>query len=218
VDYYAATGNPPGWWAGAGLPGLGTGDGADLRAGAAVFEEAMARLFGTGRDPVTGEGLGRPYPTYKPLPKSVSVLWAIGDEATRDAVEGAHRDAVAAVLGLVENRILHTRIGAGSLVQVPARGVLEDLRLNSAYVAIDASGPETHVGGDALTGRQVLETVLRSPASETSATSTLRRRQTDHLRALTRASQWPPPPHAEPTRMSPSTAPYLRPPAPGLTR
>ncbi|MGQ0630472.1 MAG: MobF family relaxase [Sporichthyaceae bacterium] len=173
VAYYAASGNPPGRWVGAGLPGLGAGDGKDLTTGTVVSEEAMARLFGSGRDPVTGQALGRPYPTYKPVakriaarvgrlpddlsegdrtaaladidtqerarpvrsavagydltftaPKSVSVLWALGDEQVRTAIEAAHHDAVAAVLGLVEERFLHTRIGAGSLIQVPARGAI----------------------------------------------------------------------------------------------
>jgi conjugative relaxase-like TrwC/TraI family protein len=171
VEYYALSGNPPGRWVGAGLPGLGTGDGGDLRPGAVVTEEAMGRLFGTGHDPVSGGRLGLAYPKFRSIaertatrvgrlpedlpaseraalvaeieaqenarpvrsavagfdltftvPKSVSVLWALGDEDVRQAVESAHRDAVAAVLGLIEDRFLHTRIGAGSKIRVPARG------------------------------------------------------------------------------------------------
>lgn len=173
VDYYAASGTPPGRWAGAGLPGLGTGDGGDLAAGTAVSEEATARLYGSARDPITGKPLGRPYPTYRPtaeriaarvarlpdtltatecaeavaqieaqeaarpvrsavagydltftVPKSVSVLWALADRDVSAAVEAAHRDAVSAVLAVVEDRFLHTRIGTGSLIQVPARGAI----------------------------------------------------------------------------------------------
>ncbi|GAA0633628.1 hypothetical protein GCM10009547_41960 [Sporichthya brevicatena] len=173
VAYYAASGNPPGTWIGAGLPGLGTGDGQDLPAGTTVTEEAMGRLFGSGHDPVTGERLGLAYPKFRTaaeriathvarlpadlpeleliasvaaiesqeqarpvrtavagydltftVPKSVSVLWAIGDQDVRHAVEGAHRDAVAAVLGVIEDRFLHTRIGDGSKIRVPARGAI----------------------------------------------------------------------------------------------
>ena len=173
VEYYAATGLPPGRWAGAGLPGLGTGDGTDLTAGTAVTEEAMGRLFGSGHDPVTGERLGLAYPRFKTaaqrtaervtriaadftrperaaavaeieaqeiarptrsavagydltftVPKSVSVLWAVGDTDLARAVEQAHHDAVAAVLRLVEDRFLHTRIGEGSKIRVPARGAV----------------------------------------------------------------------------------------------
>ncbi len=173
VDYYAATGLPPGRWTGAGLPGLGTGDGTDITPGTLVTEEAMGRLFGSGHDPITGGRLGLSYPKFKTVeerigervarlpqnlsaaehaaavaeiesqerarpqrsavagydltftvPKSVSVLWALGDAAVRRAVEDAHRDAVAAVLGLIEERFLHTRIGEGSKIRVPARGAV----------------------------------------------------------------------------------------------
>ncbi len=173
VDYYAATGLPPGRWTGAGLPGLGTGDGIDLTPGAVVTEEAMGRLFGSGHDPVTGGRLGLSYPKFKTVeerigervarlpgdlpagehatavaeieaqekarpqrsavagydltftaPKSVSVLWALGDAEVRRAVEDAHRDALGAVLGLIEERFLHTRIGDGSKIRVPALGAI----------------------------------------------------------------------------------------------
>jgi hypothetical protein len=59
--YYAASGYPPGVWLGRGLAGVA--DGAGLAAGSAVSEEQMGRLFGAGRDPVTGLALGRPYRT-----------------------------------------------------------------------------------------------------------------------------------------------------------
>ncbi|MGQ0845096.1 MAG: MobF family relaxase [Sporichthyaceae bacterium] len=58
------------------------------------------------------------------VPKSVSVLWALGEDDVRAAVERAHRDSVAAVLELIEERFLHTRTGTGSPVQVPARGAI----------------------------------------------------------------------------------------------
>lgn len=171
--YYAASGNPPGRWLGAGLPGLGAGGGQDLIAGAVVTEAAMARLYGSGHDPLTGERLGLAYPKFKTapergaarvarlpedlsetdraeamarieaqedarpvrsavagydltftVPKSVSVLWALGDHDVQAAVEGAHHDAVGAVLELIEARFLHTRIGSGSKIRVPARGAI----------------------------------------------------------------------------------------------
>lgn len=85
VDYYAATGNLPGRWAGTGLPGLGGGDGADLVAGAVVAEEGMARRYGAGRDPVTGEPLGRPYPTYRPTSERIAARLArLPDTLTAD--------------------------------------------------------------------------------------------------------------------------------------
>src|SRR3954454_11784350 len=62
--YYSEVGTPPGRWLGSGVPGLGSGQ---LAAGMQVTEEQLALLIGMGRDPITGEQLGRAYPTYKGL-------------------------------------------------------------------------------------------------------------------------------------------------------
>lgn len=56
--------------------------------------------------------------------KSVSLLWALGDERTRHAVEAAHRAAVADVLAWVEANGAFTRIGAGGRFQVDTRGLV----------------------------------------------------------------------------------------------
>ena len=55
--YFADAGTPPGRWFGSGLAGLAGGAG--LSPGALVTGEQMELLFGQGRDPVTGEKLGR---------------------------------------------------------------------------------------------------------------------------------------------------------------
>ena len=102
--YYAASGTEPGVWLGRGLEGL-----AAVRRGDQVTREAMTRVFRDGRDPSTGDSLGIPFDALhvgrgKPVagfdlvftvPKSASVLWALGDAATREAVVGAHRSALA---------------------------------------------------------------------------------------------------------------------------
>jgi conjugative relaxase-like TrwC/TraI family protein len=62
--YYSEVGTPPGRWLGAGVRALGSGQ---LAAGMQVTEEQLALLIGMGRDPITGEQLGRAYPTYKRL-------------------------------------------------------------------------------------------------------------------------------------------------------
>jgi len=62
--YYAEAGTPPGRWMGSGIRALGAGQ---LVAGQEVSEEQLALLIGMGRDPVTGDQLGRGYPSYKPL-------------------------------------------------------------------------------------------------------------------------------------------------------
>ena len=60
--YYAEAGTPPGRWMGAGVNAFGDGQ---LMAGAEVTEAQLALLLGTGRDPITGEKLGRGYPRFK---------------------------------------------------------------------------------------------------------------------------------------------------------
>ncbi|WP_293773500.1 hypothetical protein [Sporichthya sp.] len=88
---------------------------------------------------------------------------------------------------------------------------------NHAYIVTDTGGAETHVAPKEPTGRQILETVLRSPGSATSATSALRRRQASHVLAASPTGLWPPRPAAETTRARPDPAPR-RPPPPGMTR
>ena len=61
--YYSAKGTPPGRWMGSGLPGLGAGR---IAEGDEVTESQLQLLIGMGRDPVTGEPLGRAYPMYEP--------------------------------------------------------------------------------------------------------------------------------------------------------
>jgi hypothetical protein len=63
THYYSKAGTPPGRWLGSGVRMLGGGR---LEPGMQVTEEQLALLIGTGRDPVTGEQLGRAFPSYKP--------------------------------------------------------------------------------------------------------------------------------------------------------
>lgn len=62
--YYSDVGTPPGRWMGSGLGAFGAGQ---LKPGVQVTEEQLALLIGMGRDPITGDQLGRAYPTYKRL-------------------------------------------------------------------------------------------------------------------------------------------------------
>src|SRR5665648_382010 len=104
VAYYESTGNPPGRWTGHGLAGFGDDATGRLRPCTAVAETAMAAVFRDGCDPLSGDPLGRTYQgrNGRPVvgfdltftvPKSASVLWALGDDATRAAVRTAHRAA-----------------------------------------------------------------------------------------------------------------------------
>jgi TrwC relaxase len=102
--YYTASGYPPGRWVGAGLAGLGT-TALRLQAGSVVGEEQMAALFGAGRDPVTGEPLGRAYPTFAPVEQRIAARIAalpkhLDDDALAAAVaeiERAERDRTSPV-------------------------------------------------------------------------------------------------------------------------
>jgi conjugative relaxase-like TrwC/TraI family protein len=60
--YYQEKGTPPGFWIGSGVYGLGHGE---LVPGAEVTEEQLRLLLGSGRDPVTGEPLGKQWLKFK---------------------------------------------------------------------------------------------------------------------------------------------------------
>ena len=112
-----------------------------------VGEEALQRMLGGLRDPVTGRYLGRPpvlrspyvdahgvaHAAPKPVagfdltfsvPKSVSVAWALADPATRDAVYGAHRAAVERVLRFAEEQAFCSRTGKAGAAQIDLKGVV----------------------------------------------------------------------------------------------
>jgi conjugative relaxase-like TrwC/TraI family protein len=59
--YYTQVGTPPGRWLGSGLASLANGM---LRQGDLVSETQLQLLIGMGRDPITGEPLGRAYPVF----------------------------------------------------------------------------------------------------------------------------------------------------------
>ncbi len=106
-SYYLDAGEPPGRWHGKGAGLL------DL-AGEVDDEEFLALMAGL--HPETGAHLGRRYGDHTvrgfdmtaSAPKSVSVLFALGDEQTRHEVVEAHDAAVAAVMDWVEDHA-HTR-------------------------------------------------------------------------------------------------------------
>src|SRR5665648_336135 len=135
--YYEATGNPPGRWFGEGLTGLGDSS-MRLRPGDVVTEEAMTAVFRDGVDPLIDDALGRPFRRFDDgkrhavvgydltftAPKSVSVLWALADDATRAIVYDAHRAAVDQALEFVERTVARTRVGHAGCRQVRTRGVV----------------------------------------------------------------------------------------------
>ncbi|EFG47762.1 hypothetical protein HMPREF0183_0964, partial [Brevibacterium mcbrellneri ATCC 49030] len=67
--YFAEAGTPPGRWLGSGMTALGNGE---LAPGAQVSEVQLQSLVGMGRDPITGNPLGRAYPVYSSTAERVA--------------------------------------------------------------------------------------------------------------------------------------------------
>ena len=107
-DYYTAGANRPGRWQGRGAEALGlTGE---------VKAEAVAAAF-NGVDPRTGGKLvddprwKRPgYDLTFRGSKSISVLWALGDRQTREAVDRSLDRANQQMLGWLEDKIAFGRV------------------------------------------------------------------------------------------------------------
>ena len=122
-SYYLDDDEPPGRWWGRGSGELGLAGQVDPDAFLAVM---------AGQDPTTGRDLGRRYgdesvrgydATFS-APKSVSVLFALGDDQVRDQVLAAHDRAVEAVLGWVETHA-HTRMRhRGHVMCVDTEGIV----------------------------------------------------------------------------------------------
>lgn len=73
---------------------------------------------GRARQPVAGFDM-----TFS-VPKSVSTLWALADEHTRQAIVDARHAAVAATFALAETEVARTRTGFGGHERVPVRGLI----------------------------------------------------------------------------------------------
>ncbi|WP_156229535.1 MobF family relaxase [Corynebacterium comes] len=78
--------------------------------------------------------------TFSPQ-KSVSVLWALGDDDTRQAIEDIHQETVNDCLAWIEDHALFTRTGARGERQIRARGMIA-----ATFVHYDtrAGDPDLH--------------------------------------------------------------------------
>jgi Ti-type conjugative transfer relaxase TraA len=111
-DYYSGRGEMPGQWAGSATDLLLESDGE-------VSDEQFSALL-AGNSPTTGEPLGRTSHrsvhgfdlTFR-APKSVSLLYGIGDPSVSAAAREAHDDAVREALGYLEREACWTRRGTG---------------------------------------------------------------------------------------------------------
>ncbi len=120
--YLSGHGESPGCWYGAGATIL------DMQGEASVSEfQAMFE----GRDPHTGELLGRSHggnavPAFDVVlrpTKSVSILYGLGDPATGRAVLAAHHAGLAEAVGYLDEHV-GARRGHGGVQHVSGRGVL----------------------------------------------------------------------------------------------
>ncbi|MGH2965562.1 MAG: MobF family relaxase [Solirubrobacterales bacterium] len=110
-DYYAGEGEAPGRWTGGGTAELGL-DGEVSR------HELKAVL--AGEDPDSGAQLPRRlwkrrvpgFDLTFSAPKSVSVVWATGEERTAAAIRDAHQRSVEAALSYLEREAAVSRVGA----------------------------------------------------------------------------------------------------------
>jgi hypothetical protein len=105
-DYYAGEGEAPGTWTGSGAGELGLQGEVDADRFAELLGGAGLRCPPRGGD-VAGMDL-----TFR-APKSVSVLWAVGEPEVVTALAAGHQAAVAEALGYLEREACRARRGAG---------------------------------------------------------------------------------------------------------
>lgn len=185
-DYYAGRGESPGRWQGRGAELLG------LPAVGQVERAGFMRLM-HGRHPVTDEVLREmgARSTVAALdltlsaPKSVSVLFAVADAATAEALLAAHEQAITAAIGYLEREACWTRRGRDGAVRVRGDGFIGaayrhrmsragDPQLHTHIVIGNltrADGRYTALEGRALyqhrvTGGAVYRAVLRAEVAE----------------------------------------------------
>jgi hypothetical protein len=121
-EYYRGVGEAPGQWTGAAAVELGL---------AGEVDPADLRAVWNGLDPQTGTKLGA-FPnrtvhvfdlTFK-APKSVSVIYGLGDPEVSRAVRDAHDAAVTAAVAYVERSAVRSRCGKGGLEAMPVTGLV----------------------------------------------------------------------------------------------
>lgn len=122
-DYYTGAGEAPGRWTGSaarelGLQGEVDGDG--LQAALAGSNPATGAPLATQRGGSRVPGFDL---TFRP-PKSVSVLFGLGDESLRRTVRSAHDAAVAEAFGYLELVAANGRRGAGGTVSIKGSGFI----------------------------------------------------------------------------------------------
>jgi conjugative relaxase-like TrwC/TraI family protein len=127
-DYYAGNGEAPGRWVGAGARELGLSGELDV--------EQLKRLM-DGQHPASGGLLAVRGPRASTAaldltfsaPKSVSVLFAVGDGQLSRALVEAHEEAVDAAVSYMEREACWVRRGSARM------GTIRSVRAESGFVA-----------------------------------------------------------------------------------
>ncbi len=123
-DYYTGAGEAPGRWLGSAA--------ADVGISGEVEADALHAAL-NGNNPTTGDQLARPSKSHVRVPgfdltfsapKSVSVLFGLGDPAVSREVREAHEAAVEAALGYMERHAAVARRGRGGTQSVLGNGFL----------------------------------------------------------------------------------------------
>lgn len=130
MDYYTHPGNKPGVWLGRGCEQMG------VTAGETASKEQVTRLYSQLRDPNTGKTLdnqsqGRNVSSNSvsgfdltfTMPKSVSVLWAVGDDETRRQVMECFYESIDQTMEWWQDNIAMTRVGRGGIAQMKVKGI-----------------------------------------------------------------------------------------------
>ena len=123
-EYFGEHGEQPGRWHGAGLSELG------LAAGTVVEERELEALFGRALSPTTSAPLGSAWRTDAvtgydltfSAPKSVSAMWALGDQDIVAVIDVAHTAAVHAALGYLQVHASMSRRGRDGVEQISSGG------------------------------------------------------------------------------------------------
>lgn len=119
-EYYLGSGEAPGRWAGHGAERLGL----DGTVGANALRDVLAGQDGDGRSLIARQGPER-MPGFDctfNAPKSVTLLFALGDDETRRQVGAAHDAAVDAALAVLEAEACRVRRGRGGAAVLPGEG------------------------------------------------------------------------------------------------
>ncbi len=124
-DYYLRSGEAPGVWCGRGTPGLGLRGTVSAEDLTAVLEGAHPRSGGalSARQRAAERVPG--FDLTLSAPKSVSLLFALGEPEVREAVMAAHDGAVRAALGYLEREAAFGRRRRdGEIVPIASGGLV----------------------------------------------------------------------------------------------